>query len=95
MEKDSYGYEISKEISERSGRQYEIKETTLYSAMARMEKKGLIVSYYGEETFGRRRTYYTVTPEGRRYYKEKCEEWRITRQVVNQFTMEGSENAPD
>lgn len=39
MEKDSYGYEISKEIAKRSLNLYEIKETTLYSAMARMEKR--------------------------------------------------------
>lgn len=88
MEKDSYGYEISKEISERSMQSYQIKETTLYSAMARMEKKGFVVSYYGEETFGRRRTYYKVTQAGRDYYREKCEEWRVTRQVINQFTTE-------
>lgn len=67
---------------------YEIKETTLYSAMARMEKKGFVVSYYGEETFGRRRTYYKITQTGRDYYRQKCEEWRVTRQVINQFTTE-------
>lgn len=94
MEKDSYGYEISREIAERSMRRYEIKETTLYSAMTRMEKKGLIASYYGEETYGRRRTYYTITQQGRSYYREKCEEWSVTRQVINQFTTEEKSDAP-
>lgn len=95
MDKDSYGYEISKEIAERSMHSYEIKETTLYSAMTRMEKKGLIASYYGVETFGRRRTYYKVTQAGRDYYREKCEEWRVTRQVINQFATEEESDAPD
>ncbi len=85
LEKDSYGYEIAKEIAERSGRLYEMKETTLYSAMARMEKRGFIASYYGTETFGKRRTYYTLTQRGRDYYFEKCREWEVTQQVMNQF----------
>lgn len=94
MEKDSYGYEISKEIAKRSLNLYEIKETTLYSAMARMEKRGLIAAYYGEETFGKRRTYYTLTQLGREYYQEKCKEWEITRKVIDQF-MEEKNHASD
>lgn len=62
--------------------------------MTRMEKKGLIASYYGEETYGRRRTYYTITQQGRSYYREKCEEWSVTRQVINQFTTEEKSDAP-
>ena len=73
---------------------YEIKETTLYSAMARMEKRGLIAAYYGEETFGKRRTYYTLTQLGREYYQEKCKEWEITRKVIDQF-MEEKNHASD
>ena len=36
----SYGYEISKRIRELSKNKYIIKETTLYSAFTRLEKKG-------------------------------------------------------
>ena len=82
MEKDSYGYEISKEIAKRSLNLYEIKETTLYSAMARMEKRGLIAAYY------------TLTQLGREYYQEKCKEWEITRKVIDQF-MEEKNHASD
>ena len=85
LERDSYGYEVSKEIEKRSKQQYSIKETTLYSAFTRLEKKGYIASYYGNETHGKRRTYYKVTNAGIEYYKEKCEEWQITQDVINQF----------
>ena len=64
---------------------YVIKETTLYSAFTRLEKNGYIESFYGDETEGRRRTYYQITPAGRAYYEEKCEEWRVTREVVEHF----------
>lgn len=91
LEKDSYGYEISKEIENRTNKIYTMKETTLYSAMARMEKNGWIASYFGNETFGRRRTYFTITSQGRQYYQEKCAEWQLTKKIVDQFTTIGSD----
>ncbi|MCI8622184.1 MAG: helix-turn-helix transcriptional regulator [Provencibacterium sp.] len=88
MERDSYGYEISRQIEKRSGGRYLMKEATLYSAVTRMEKRGLISAYRGEESFGRPRTYYTITEPGRRYYQEKCAEWALTKQVIDPFTAE-------
>ena len=38
----SYGYEISKQIKQLSDGKYVIKETTLYSAFTRMEKKHMV-----------------------------------------------------
>ena len=90
-EHDSYGYELSKEIQSRSGGNYPIKETTLYSAINRLEKNGYIASYSGSESFGKPRTYFTITNAGRAYYKEKCEEWRLTKQVINLFTEENED----
>ena len=81
----SYGYEISKHIREQSDGKYIIKETTLYSAFTRLEKNGYIESFSGDETNGKRRTYYRITETGRRYYAEKCEEGKVTKEVVEQF----------
>lgn len=85
LEKDSYGYEISKDIRLITKDQYIIKETTLYSAFSRMEKNNYIESYYGNETYGKRRTYYKITPNGVSYYHEKCKEWHITVNVIEKF----------
>ncbi|MCR5396085.1 MAG: PadR family transcriptional regulator [Lachnospiraceae bacterium] len=81
----SYGYEISKEIKELTDEKYVIKETTLYSAFNRMEKKGLIESYSGAGENGKKRTYYRITNEGKRYYDERCDEWNVTKEVVEKF----------
>ncbi len=81
----SYGYEISKQIRQISEEKYVIKETTLYSAFTRMEKNGYIESFFGNETGGKRRTYYRITEEGLQYYKEKCEEWVVTKEVIDKF----------
>ncbi|SDZ08144.1 DNA-binding transcriptional regulator, PadR family [Evansella caseinilytica] len=88
LENESYGYEISKKIKELSGEKYIIKETTLYSAFNRLLKNGYIESFYKEETFGKRRTYYRITGEGRHYYKEKCREWALTKEVISRFVKE-------
>lgn len=85
LDEPSYGYEISRKIRERTQGAYIIKETTLYSAFERLERNGYIVSFFGEETFGKRRTYYRITPRGRAYYQEKCKEWEITKAVIDQF----------
>lgn len=87
LENDSYGYEISKRIRELSEEKYVIKETTLYSAFTRLEKNGYIESYFGDETNGKRRTYYRITESGRNYYQEKCEEWELTKEVVEKFIL--------
>lgn len=85
LDEPSYGYEISRRIKELSDEKYIIKETTLYSAFTRLEKNGYIESFYGNETNGKRRTYYRITDSGRNYYREKCEEYRQIREVVEKF----------
>ena len=84
----SYGYEISKQIRTLTEGKYIIKETTLYSAFTRMEKNGYVESYVAEPDTtgsGKKRTYYRITEQGRAYYKEKCAEWTLTKEVVEHF----------
>ena len=82
----SYGYEISKQIRTLSEDKYIIKETTLYSAFTRMEKNGFIESFVDQDLAGgKKRTYYRITPAGREYYRAKCEEWTLTKEVIEKF----------
>ena len=73
LEGDSYGYEISKKITEISENKYVIKETTLYSAFTRLENNGCIESYSGGDVSGgKKRTYYRITEAGRQYYAKNA-----------------------
>lgn len=92
MQGDSYGYEISKEIEKRCKGKYIIKETTLYSAFGRLEKLGYIRPYQGGETQGRARTYYSILPHGKEAYAAKFVEWKMLRQMINEFMIEGDLN---
>lgn len=88
MKEPSYGYEISKQIKSITEEKYIIKETTLYSAFTRMEKNGYIESFVADpdpEGNGKKRTYYRVTEAGKEFYREKCEEWELTKEVVERF----------
>ena len=83
--KPSYGYEISKDIKALSEEKYIIKETTLYSAFTRMENNGYVESFSQDAENGKRRTYYRITGKGKEYYQEKCDEWFLTKDVVEAF----------
>ena len=84
-ESPSYGYEISKKIRSLSEDKYTIKETTLYSAFNRMEKNGYIQSYSETAENGKKRTYYRIMDSGSDYYNNKCEEWNLTKDVIERF----------
>ncbi|MCK5156375.1 MAG: PadR family transcriptional regulator [Spirochaetales bacterium] len=85
IEKDRYGYELSKEISKRTNNNFEIKEATLYAVFQRLEKNKYIVSYSGEITHGRKRKYYKITASGKTYYMDKVQEWKEIKDIIEIF----------
>lgn len=88
LEEDRYGYEISKEIRQRTNNRFQIKEATLYAVFQRLEKKELIESYFGNVSLGGKRKYYRITTLGKAFLKETAEEWKVTKEIIDVF-MEG------
>ncbi|WP_025026068.1 PadR family transcriptional regulator [Caldalkalibacillus mannanilyticus] len=84
-EGDNYGYEIIKAISKYSNGNYELKETSLYSSLKRLESQELIESYWGDESQGGRRKYYKVTPEGMETYRKNLDAWRTAKVLIDQL----------
>lgn len=83
LDHDSYGYEINKAIRDRTDGAYEAKEGTLYTAFRRLEQAGQIRSYWGDETSGARRRYYSITDEGRAVFEERKAEWQRVRTILS------------
>ena len=81
----TYGYEIAKEIKERTSNKYEIKQPTLYSYLKRLEEDGLIESYWGENSNGGRRRYYALTETGRTNCEHFISEWQYQRTVLSEL----------
>ena len=82
-EKDSYGYEINKAIQEKTNNQYELKEATLYSAFRRLEQNSMIVSYWGDETTGARRRYYSITKLGLTALEQNKVDWDEAKKLID------------
>lgn len=80
---DSYGFEIYKAIRQATGGDHEIKEATLYATYRRLERDGLVESYWGDETQGGRRKYYRITDAGRAVYTNNVAAWIDTRRVID------------
>lgn len=75
---DSYGYEISQTIKLVA----EIKESTLYPILKKLEKSGYLTTYT-EEYQGRKRKYYSITESGGKQLDFLYDEWISYRDTIN------------
>ena len=82
---DSYGYQINRAIRVKTDNLYELKEATLYSAFKRLEDLNNIKSYWGDESTGARRRYYTITPQGREVYSQLLSDWKQAKQLIDRL----------
>lgn len=86
-EKDSYGYEILKTILDKGNGLIDIKDATIYTAFKRMEKDELISSYWGDGFDGARRKYYSITENGKEYYRNKVKEWKDLNVIISDLIL--------
>lgn len=85
IEADRYGYEIIKQIAERSGGEYEMKEATMYSSLRRLEAAADIIWYWGDETQGGRRKYYKITEKGKLIYDQNKKNWEYSKSILDKL----------
>lgn len=86
LEGDNYGYQIIKEIYLKSGKEFELKEPTLYTALRRLEAQGALESYWGEESLGGRRKYYRITEAGKVLFNENYRAWQAVKSLIDRLT---------
>lgn len=83
MSGDKYGYEICKLVHAGSNGQYDLKEATMYSCLKRLEQEGNITSYWGDETQGGRRKYYSITAKGKLTHAENKQNWEYAKKILD------------
>ena len=71
-----HGWGISQRIQQISEGVLEVNQGSLYPALQRLEKDGLITSEWGTTDNNRRARYYRLTPAGRRALGAELESWR-------------------
>ncbi len=74
-ERPMYGYEIIKDVNQRTNQAFEWKEGTLYPCLHRLEAAKLVDSEWREATSGKQRKYYRITRKGRAFLRDKVSEW--------------------
>ena len=87
LEGDSYGYKVSQKIIEATNNAMDIKNATIYLAFKRMEKDGLITSYWNDNPDVARRRYYKITAAGKKYLKEKKADWNNNKQILDKLLL--------
>jgi PadR family transcriptional regulator PadR len=81
-EEDMYGYQMIETLSKKSKTVFELKAGTLYPLLHTLEQKEL-VNVYEKADEVRPRRYYSLTPKGRKFFREKEAEWREYSRAVN------------
>ena len=67
----AHGHQIAKHIQRTTEDLLQVEHGSLYPALERLQKNGLVVGKWGESPTGRRARYYTITAAGRRMLGER------------------------
>ena len=74
-ERSLHGYEIGRQIDERSGGTLRFTLASLYATLYRLEDRGWIRGRWIEKAGQRRRCHYRITDSGRRVLAAQREDW--------------------
>ena len=78
-----HGWGITERIEQWSERVLQLGQGTLYPALYRLERQGLIRSEWKTTENNRRARYYALTREGRRQFTDEYAQWQRMSRAVN------------
>jgi len=78
-----YGYQILKELETKTEGYFKLKEGTLYPALHRLERAGLILGKWQMLPKGRHRRYYHITDKGYQMLVIKRNQWQDFHTAMN------------
>ena len=78
-----HGWGITERIESGSRNVFELNQGSLYPALYRLEKQGLIRSEWNVSENNRRARFYTLTPAGRRQLAAERANWERLSSAVN------------
>jgi PadR family transcriptional regulator PadR len=78
-----HGYGISQRIRQISDSVLQVQQGSLYPALHRLEKRGLIAADWGESENGRQARFYRLSAKGRKQLAAEEETWnRLSKAVA-------------
>jgi PadR family transcriptional regulator, regulatory protein PadR len=79
-----HGWAISERLHQVSGATLDIRQGSLYPALHRLERRGLIKARWGTSENNRRAKYYELTKRGRAHLETEISEWRKLSAIIAQ-----------
>jgi PadR family transcriptional regulator, regulatory protein PadR len=78
-----HGWGITERIEQWSEQVLQLGQGTLYPALYRLERQGLIQSEWKVTAHNRRARFYALTREGRKHFADELAQWRRMSQAIN------------
>ena len=78
-----HGWGITERIEQWSESVLQLGQGTLYPALYRLERQGLIRSEWRVTANNRRARYYALTSQGRRHLNQQLADWRRMSRAIN------------
>ncbi|MCC6536973.1 MAG: PadR family transcriptional regulator [Bryobacterales bacterium] len=83
-----HGYGIAQRILITSREVLDVQQGSLYPALHRLERKGLVAAEWKESESGRMAKFYALTAEGRQQLAGELEQWRNYSRAIG-WVLEG------
>ncbi len=80
-----HGWGVSERIKQISGDVFEANQGSLYPALQRLKRRGLVVAEWRKTEDNRRARYYELTAAGRAALEEERASWRRSSEAVNRI----------
>lgn len=78
-----HGFGLSQRLKQMSAEVFQVEMGSLYPALCRLEKQGLIKGEWGTTDSNRRARYYTMTAAGRKQLEQEKAEWTLLSNTIN------------
>lgn len=78
-----HGWGITERIGQWSEEILRVGQGTLYPALYRLERQGLITSAWQTTANNRRARYYALTPAGRKHLSQEIKDWHRMSRAIN------------
>jgi len=78
-----HGWGVSERLKQMSGEVFEVNQGSLYPALQRLKRKGLVSAEWRRTEENRRARYYELTTSGERALEDELGAWRRTSSAVD------------
>jgi transcriptional regulator len=78
-----HGYAIARWLEDTTDDAIQVEEGSLYPALYRLERRGLIEAEWGTSEIGRKAKIYRLTPAGRRQLRAETADWAAFVRAVS------------